>query len=241
MYLNESKLTELEYVIIPGRLHDRPDLEHIHSQAFLYWKAFWEDVFVQNGCPGHLNDDAFLRQNMICLLKNKNEIAGMHLYSFYNMNSPACQNHSYMKNSFNDYYLNSLSSAGVKYALSLEYLTVNPSWRKKHLGLSLGNVLLGLSNYVLKSINYDASIAPCRSDVGVTEMIRDIGGDVVVSGIEMHKTECDLIVIHEHKAKDHANEAVTKWVNNYWVQRTDHTEYTLVENYKHKHQNEKVA
>lgn len=244
MRIDDDRLSDLEYIIIPGRLHKQPELESVHDLAFTYWKSFWESVFIENGCPGDLNEDCFLRQNMICLLKSKNEIAGMHLYSFYNLKSPACQNHSYIKGSFNDYYLQTLNANGVKYAMSIEYLTVNPKWRKKDLGLSLANILLGLSGYVLKSIDYDACIAPSRADVGVTRMVCEMGGQVIVPEIEMHKTVCDLVAIYNSDVRPHPDEPVNEWIKTFWRNRLDYTRYTeMRSNYfkNQQNQNQKTA
>lgn len=222
-----GRLNGLEYIIIPGNLHHQPGLEALHQEAFNFWKTFWNDVFIQNGCPGDLNEDSFLRQNMICLLKSKDEIAAMHLYSFYNLESQACLNHSYIRGNFNEDYISKLRLSGIKYAMSLEYLTVNPNWRKRNVGVSLGDICAGLSGEVLKSVNYDSSIAPSRSDVGVTSMARDIGGEIVVAGIELHKTMCDLIAIRKSSVKNHPNADVNRWVRKFWNQRQDHTGLTL--------------
>ena len=111
--------------------------------------------------------------------------------------------------------------------MSLEYLTVNEGWRKKNIGLSLGNVLVGLSGLVLKAVDYDASVAPSRSDVGVTNMACDIGGEVVVPNIEMHKTKCDLIAIRKSRLVPHPSEPVNELVQRLWNKRKDYTKYTL--------------
>lgn len=223
---NETRLSELEYVIIPGRLYGQPELEALNNEAFRYWKSFWQGVFAQNGCPEDLNEDAFIRQNMICILKTKNEIAGMHLYSFYNLSQDASLNHSYIKDSYNDLYIERLRSLNIKKVMSLEYLTVSPGWRKKYIGVSLGNLLVGLSGRVLSAVNYDASIAPSRSDVGVTAMACDIGGEIVIGNIEMHKTMCDLITIRNRKLKPHPDSIVNRWVEHYWNTRQDLAGYT---------------
>lgn len=227
MSVNESRLNELEYVIIPGRLYHQPELEGLHNQSFVYWKLFWRNVFTQNGCPEDLDEDSFVRQNMICMLKTKKEIVGMHLYSFYDLELAACLDHSYIKSSFTPDYIKKLQADGIKYVMSLEFLTVNPNWRKRQLGLSLGEILIGLSGQVLKSVNFDASIAPSRSDVGVTEMACNIGGEIVIPNIEIHKTVCDLIAINSKKIKNHPNDSINQWVHSLWGQRQDYTKYTL--------------
>jgi hypothetical protein len=119
--------------------------------------------------------------------------------------------------------MNILKNKNVKTAMSLEFLTVNPDWRKSKTGVSFAQLLVGIATKVQKHLNIDASIAISRSDVKVTQMGDGLGWDVIIPNVEMHTKKCDLIALFNHKIEDYPDPAIREHIEYFWNNRIDLT------------------
>lgn len=214
-------VNNLKYIILPGKYPEDPQLHTLHNQAYLYWQNFWNNVFRENGSKDTVCADNFWRQDMVTMLMHENEIIAQHLYSFFNIKSLAAINHTYFTSIFNDEYFKKLKNRQSYSVMSMEYFAVSPHWRKKNCGISLASVLIGLACKHQTILLSDALIGPSRSDLKVTQLTTEYGGDIIVSGLSMHNTPVDLIAIFKDKAKPHPDFNVQRLVNKLWQERTN--------------------
>lgn len=150
------------------------------------------------------------------------EIVGMHLYSFFDIQSVAALEHSYMATSFTPQYIEFLKKKSNT-LMSIEYLTVAKGWRKKEIGLSLSAVLLRLACKYQEHLGTDALIAPSRSDNKVTKSILDLGGEVIVGDLIMHNTPVDLIAIFNDRDHFHPDPRINSLAERLWSSKKDTT------------------
>jgi hypothetical protein len=223
-------LSKLNYVLLPGKYsqNSNPETLKLHNKSYLYWKNFWTSVFTQNGADMKPNPDTYYRQDIVTHIMFGQEIVAMHMYSFFSFESFVAREHSYFKKSFSEPFLKYLDENRARHVMSIEYMTVDSKWRRSQIGLSLGETLMGLAVKVQADFGCDFGVAPSRSDVKVTQMCEDVGADVVVRGISMHNTPCDLIAIPIAKIRPPRDARVAQLVEQLWAKREDHTNLNLI-------------
>jgi hypothetical protein len=111
-----------------------------------------------------------------------------------------------------------------KRAISFEFLTVDPAWRKQDIGISLGEVLIGCGLKWLVTQNGDAAIAPARTDNKVNRMAYTVGSQCFQSGIVKRNFRVDLVTVFRDEIKDNPNPEVQRRVEEYWKNRIDLTQ-----------------
>jgi hypothetical protein len=223
---SDLKLNNFTYTLIPGDISKYPSLLSFHNYVYNYWKIFWDDVFLKNGSKTTINSDSFRRQNIISVIQYNEEIVGMHLYSLYNLQSFCDLNHSYISKSYNEMFINYLKENSLNKLMSLEFLTVNNQWRKSKYGFSVAELIANLSLNFLNTLDAQCSVAPSRSDVGVTDLSIKLGAKVICENVNMHNTPCDLIIFLKNQTKESRNERIKMLTNILWRSRLDYTGFT---------------
>ncbi len=191
--------SELQYYLLPS---GNPPLHLIakHNQIHRFWKDAWLEILrTLNSDPGQLDDD-FLRQDFIGAICSANEVISTHLYSFFSLKSDAAQQHRYLRSNYPSEFFTALTKLGVQTVMSMEYLLVNPKWRKKHGLIPLGEVTATLAFEVMRLYGIDCAIAPARRDHKVHEMAYKLGGECILANVTNHNVPCDLIAIRAAKA-----------------------------------------
>ena len=225
--IERLKLFEgLTYTIIPSRCTLNSPSGPLHERAYIYWRDFWNEVFATNGDPGALNRDDFLRQDFISVIHNPNEIVAVHLYTKFDLRLSAYREHSYLRKSFNELYLSKLEARGAKTALSVEYLTVNPSYRKSKTGISFAMVMTGIATKIQLALEVDVCVAVSRTDVKVPQSNQEFGAEIIQGNVMVHNTPCDYMALFADKIVEPANATVNAVVTQLWSKRTDHTNLT---------------
>jgi hypothetical protein len=171
--LNQKKLSQLQYYILPGKPPTNFEHQELHDRAYCYWRDFWRKVF---GDDESVLADDFIRQDFVPVVMLDTQIVAMHLYTVFNPESVATREHSYFK-TYPPEFFDFLTERNAKRVMSIESLTVDPNWRKSQVGISLGETLIGASLKYLDALDIDANIAPTRNDRGVNKMCYNFGFD----------------------------------------------------------------
>jgi hypothetical protein len=216
-------LDSCKYMVLPGKPAPNFNGVAIYNSAYDYWKTFWKDVYSQVGEKGDLNTDDFLRQDFIGVLMHDEEIVGMHLYNLFDLSMRAHMDQRFMSKGFGELYFRQLKNKKVKTAMSLEYLTVDPLWRKSVIGISVAEILIGLALKIQKSLDIDAGIGKSRADVKVTQMVERFGAKVLGNKILIHNITTDLIVFFKNEITPHPDKTINQYVDKFWKYRTDLT------------------
>lgn len=216
-------LYDLDYTIITGKdLFDRQPTE-LHNKAYAYWKAFWRNVFKDNGLQGDvLRKEDFLREDFITILSHKGEIAGMHLYCQFDLELEATRDHVYFMHNYGSQFTGQLRENGIRNIMTIEYLTVDPAWRKSKVGASLGHVFCALGAQIASYLEVDAAVSACRMDVGANEMLAKCGG-ISYGKTDLYNTPVEYMVIPRNLNHPHSDPLVAGLVDHYWSNRVDLT------------------
>lgn len=214
----QVNLNDLEYYLLPSTT---PPLEHleIHDKAYAFWKSLWLGVFEQLRFDASGLDQDFTRQDVIACITHAGEPIGMHLYTFFAIGSAAARAHPYMTANYPEIFFAKLKQMGVRYAMSMEYMTVHPDWRKKSCEVHIGSVLGGLAIRVMEQYGMEAAIAPARRDHKVNEIAYSFGGDCVVANVMNHNVACDLVAFVRGRTHPHESEKIREAEDLLWGKR----------------------
>lgn len=211
-----------KYFIFPSKIFAGPKKVQIHDNVYLFWKTFWRDIFAKHGLEDHLNRDHFLRQDLITFIttKNQKDIVGLHLYTFFNFQSKACIDNPFFDD-FTDSDFSLLSDANIHSGMCMEYLSVNPLFRKSNTGISFGEVLIGLGLNVMKEKGLDCVFGTAREDVKVDKMAQAFGGKCFKSGIKKYDYPCSLMVISNKDSHENKNPDTKKIIADLWENKVN--------------------
>ena len=168
-------LQNLTYHLLPGRCPAGFSGVELHNTVFNYWKNFWDETL--KGLDGTAANPAeFDRQSLIAVITDeRRHVVGLSCASFFNFDSMAIHSHPYFMNGFETDYIETFRKHGYRHPMSIEYLTVNPAFRKSETGVSVAVVLIGLSMKLMERLEVDAATAPARLDLKVDAMARHFG------------------------------------------------------------------
>jgi hypothetical protein len=220
--LLDKKLSQLQYIILPGRC--LPGYAHLdlHNQVYEYWKNFWREVYGSANALDSFNPDDFFRQDYIPVIMWKNNVVAMHLYTFFNFNQKSATDHHYFE-FFNQTYLASLRSKEINHAMSMEYLTVDPNWRRKNIGIAMGEVLVGTGLKLMNTTFAQAAIAPARKDVPAADFAYTFNFTCIEPSVICRNFECDLVAGFRDLTREHPEDHMQQLIQNLWDNRIDTT------------------
>jgi hypothetical protein len=220
-------LKNLDYSIIAGKAQRHASQAEIdlNNQAFEFWRTFWAKVYGDAGSPESLVCDDFLRQEMVTIIRHEKKIVGLHLYSFFNLEQQAIKLHRYFQ-FYPEKFFEYLRQTDVKEVMSLEFLTIDPEWRKSVTGVSLAEVLIACATKCIHSHGADAGIAPARTDNKVNQMAYHQGYECFQAGITKRNFQVDLIVGFKDQLKATPNPEVNSLADKFWRERNDFTGLT---------------
>ena len=216
----EISFRSFQYTVLSGNCPVDSNQIDLHNKAFRYWSAFWTEVFQQISGEKVRIDD-FYRQTMICALTRNDEIAGLHLYSFFRLDSEAALEHSYFRVNYTAQALERLRAKGVRSIMSMEYLTINPSFRQSLTGLPMVPVLSGLGFRILQESGYDAMIAPCRRDLKVDVRAAEHGAEPFTDEFIHHGVPVVNMMTLASRVKPHHDTTVREAIDLLWKSKRD--------------------
>lgn len=218
-----------QYYLLPSATPPR-ELIDVHNKVYHFWKDMWVEVLGQlKADASHLDDD-FLRQDFVAAICNDSGVAAVHLYSFFSLDADASRQHRYLAGNYPAEYFEKLIAMGIRTVMSMEYLTVNPAWRKRKADVHIGAALGGLGLEVMKYYGIDAAIAPARRDHKVHLMAYSQGGDCILENVVNHNVACDLIAIRREKVVPSPDRAVDVLQAELWRGRVHVDSRGAVEN-----------
>ena len=219
--MQNIKLENMKLIWLPGRCPKNAGFTQLHNQAFDYWRNFWNQISRDlNTCE--IPSDHFLRQDMIAVLMHENSIVGMHLYTLHNLESHASCTADYFINNYGPEFVDELKKRGAKSAISLEYFTLNPAFRKSKFPIPLAVVIAGLGYKYMKKKNIDSLIGVCRKDFKVDEMAMSFGGEALIPSKIIHNVECELVATFKNNVLEPKDAEVRKYIQYFWDSRVDY-------------------
>ncbi len=222
-------IESLTYTLMPGKpLPWRSDAAHglAHDRVFQYWREFWEKIYADAGTPESFVTDDFLRQDLVAAIHCGDELVGAHLYSVFPLEREAARAHRYFR-FYPPEFFDHMRERGAKLAMSMEFLTVAPAWRKTASRISFGEILIGCGLRCMTALGADVGIAPARTDNKVNDMAYKFGFECFQAGVTKRNFTVDLVAVFKDKARLNPDPRVAAQIDSLWARRDDRTGITL--------------
>ncbi len=232
MKLVENKSFQYRIISLGGFSTKQDELE-LRNRAYSLWREVWYAVFKKVNQAEALNPDEFFRQDIAaCILDRNHELVGMHLYTFFDLSARSDREHSYFAG-IEDSALQKLANAGCIRLMSMEYLTVNPQWRKSLSGTAWADILVSLGQRVMQASGYDAVVGTPRTDIGVDKIGDRLGFRTYQEQITKYDYFCSLMACSKEEVKSHPDGVTREFVDQLWKDRIDTTQVTHVQTHAH--------
>ncbi len=210
--------SELSYHILGSNSAFYPEENKLRNDVYTAWHSLWSEIYGEAKSGYELNSDEFTRQKIVTAILHNDKIAGVHLYSFFHLDSMPDLHTQYF-HFFSPQYLQLLRDRNVQTVMSMEFLTVMPDFRKSKLGLSIGLVISQLGTEIFRASGVDAIVAPARNDVGVNKMAYDIGFSCLEKDTQQRGFVCDLIACFKGQQKPSESKEVRVCADVLWERK----------------------
>ncbi len=222
LYLNKIK-----YYVVPTSRNRNSAHGKIQDKIFDYWVEQWGNNF-KNSKPKEGWQDHFLRMSLVTALEYENQIIGCLLFRFYNFDA-----HSSLKSEYFSYIdknlVKNMSGDGLKDAMSVEYLSIDPAWSKNSMNVSLGKIIIALSSYVAEQHNADCIISMPIGGTKVDKMLENIGAMAIQEDIKKYGYTLKLMMTKTKPATKGIDIKVRAITDTIWENRIDYSMTNLSE------------
>jgi hypothetical protein len=215
-------LDRLRYVTLPGRCPRDFAAVDLHNHIYRYWETFWNQIFSEISPGEVVAQEDFFRQNVVSVLLDADKIVSVHLYSFFNLKSEAALAQPYFKKNYFQSDISQMLKRDVHTVMSMEYLTLDPKYRKSVVGFSMSELIIGLGFEVLKSSGQEAMIAPCRRDLKVDRMAEKFGAIPLGEEHIHHGVPVVNVITPLSLLRPHGDPFIAGAVEKIWAGRTSH-------------------
>ena len=215
----DKRIQDLRYIILPGKPSSSHPLNSLHEKAYATWREVWESEFRKLNYPTADLANDFLRQDYIPVIAHGDEIAALHLYSKFNITNRAILDHKYFVGNYPKEFIDNLRGRGIHTVMSMEYLTVNPAWRAKVVGVQLSDVIIGLGTKLLPETEAQVFIGPARNDYKVSQKTYEFGFDCLLANYMNHNVSCDLVAGFREKLKPSPDPVIAALIQKLWRNR----------------------
>lgn len=206
------------YTVISGSPSCDSHDVRLYDDVYSFWSKLWHRTFSENQTNLTPNPDQFWRQNLIHVVTFNEKVVSLLCCTFFNSKYAGVRQHSYFK-----YYPVKIMTEQIakNTIMTQEYLSVDPDFRKKTIGFSLGAVVIGLTLKTFERSNIDICINIARADRGVTQTLGEYGYKVSEESMSIHNTPCNVCFVHrEQHPFNHPDEHISRIVNKLWASRT---------------------
>ena len=204
--------SKYQYVIVPANPPRNCTFLSLHNKIYEFWDKTWTEAFAKTGAPNEMWHENFLRQDLITAILDGNEVVGCHLYTLYNVNSLAAISNEYF-HYFTESSLGTLKENGMPHIMSMEYLCVNPLYRKSISQVPFGEVLIGLGAEVTDAVGYNCCLGTTIDEAKVDLMAQQFGGISIQDSIKKYGYSLRLMVIPMKGRKHHPNPDLKNLIN----------------------------
>lgn len=219
--MSDFDLSQVEYILMNGRGGHVGRYQDFYNQSFGFWRQFWNQVYKDNGTSEEVNCDDIFRTDIFAVLKYQNDILASHCYCMFDFQADVTMEQSYVKRSFPVETIEEFKKMGIRNVLSGEYLTVNPKYRRKVVGLPFAEIITSLGTQVLKAIHCDGAIAVVRDDVPVWKVPAKVGFKKIGDSRALHGTPCVICYIKTEDVVDLPDKSHAEVVLKLWDERRD--------------------
>jgi hypothetical protein len=220
--VQQPSVRTLSCSILSGKIVNGGPLPPLFNPAYLYWKNTWSAFFRRAGSPPDaLKTDNFIRADYVVVLHDQEEIAGMVLASVFHGQALTTFDHLSVA-PFPERIHEKMRNWPGSRCLTGEYLSVNPTYKKSVLGVSLAEIMCGILHKILDERGIEMLMASTVRAAHVADIGRDFGYEEVGSFTKLG-VDCVLMFNTTRNIQRHPNEAMLAEVDRLWSAKNDYT------------------
>lgn len=209
-----------QFVLCPGK---DPEIKYsaLYENIYKCWHDVWNEAFLQIHAGHHTQtSDNFTRQDYIGAILVDGECKAMSVYKHADARSMALKQDSYFS-CWSDKHIQALTARGP-HVLVCSHFTIHPSARKNTLGLSMRDLLMGLTSEVCLHSKADAMTGAMRKSRQVHGLAVNWGAQLIDSDVPSgHGDELvDLVVFFKDEVKKNRNHELVPMINMMWSEKT---------------------
>ncbi len=216
----------LKYVIFSGRNCPENYLGEYNS-VYKAWHKGWVSTFEELKSEAIPTATDFLRQNIVGGVFHEDTVIGLQCYSFFQLGAQSHLDHSYFK-TYPQQSLDALRVRGLTQLMTMEYLYVNPDWRRSLVGFSLADIICTLGLRIFKMTDAQALISITRNQRKVNDMLYNKGAYPLCDELTLHNVGVDIICFEKEKVVDNQTGLEASLTEKLWNQKQDVTEGTRI-------------
>lgn len=219
--LNFARNNNLKYEVIHRKDKKK---SHLLNQTYHFWKQLWVNECASVNKFNEIFADDFFRADLIAVIYSPDQIVGCHLYTYFDLSNPYAREHTYFAGLYN-HISKILETENIKEVISLEYLSINPNWRKSITGYALADVLIKLSQNVVRHFKFDAGIGTARLLTKVDKKTSNLGFTETDVVVDRHGFECKFMYYKSEselpKSSDTNVEILASYLWNTYLDKTN--------------------
>jgi len=212
--MNESKF---RYVLCPGR-HPKPEFSKIYNEIYGCWRNLWLNAYEELKVDKPLYSDNFTRQDFIGAILYEEKCIALLCFRWGNSLAP-----DFIKDSSLSLWQDEDIKVASKYGhriIICTQLAVHPLARNDSLGVSMLDLMTGVSLEMLKRTQADALAAHMRIDRKVNEVCAQLGAEVIRPNIHFSGgISGDFMVFYREKILHHELPRHGKLIKDLWNSR----------------------
>ncbi len=195
--LDKKILKKARYVLLPGKISPSSPYFTLYKNVYSLWSNTWKKAFSDVGSPEAYTADDFYRQDIIPVIAMGNEPLAAHFYTFFHTENPAAMDHHYFE-IFPEQAIQYLKDNGAQKLMSMEYLTVNYSYRRSIVGFSLAEVLVSLGSRLMFDFNIDASLGVALKVARIDKMGFKMNYEIITEEARRGNLVCSIMAGFKH-------------------------------------------
>jgi hypothetical protein len=167
----------------------------------------------------------FIRQQFVTGLFVGDKPVSFHGYGLFDLEAlPHLDLHYF--HPFRSKALSELQLRNVKKVMTLEYLLLDPEFRKTKVGKSLASLVVSLSLRAFQTTSADAAIGVTRNDRGVNNMVYKKGAVCLEASSHLHNVTIDVVAFFKSQIVEDLQGQDFDLFQHIWNERMDRTGLT---------------
>lgn len=163
-----QELRDCKYTILDQRKLLKPELVQLQIKYYTFWQTYWDNILNSVGIKQTLDPIEFFQQSKATVITRGDEIVCMHMLSIYDRKD--IHHHPYFSK-FDQGFKNAIASQNLERILTLQYLALNPEYKKEKPYIYFPMVIGSLSVLHQEIERAQATISVARKDLGISNAL----------------------------------------------------------------------
>lgn len=212
--MNEKKF---RYVLCPGS-SPKPEFFGLYNEIYGCWKNLWSNAYAELKVKSPLFSDSFTRQDFIGAILYEEKCMALLCFRWSNSETEDFSQDSSLS-LWGSEDLKVVSKFGPRIIVCTQ-LAIHPSARNENLGVSMLELMTGVSLEMLKRTRADALAAHMRIDKKVNGVCARMGAELIRPNIHFSGgISGDFMVFYREKISQHVHHNHDEFIKDLWNSR----------------------